>query len=67
MKTNKERSEAVVRWLSDHPLISRNALCTMVGYDVSNLGKAFDGARAIPAKHIEAFEKELSKYGYTPS
>lgn len=62
--TNKERSEAIVQFLSDHQLISRNALCTMVDYDHGNLMKAFDGARAIPAKYLDAFEAELSKYGY---
>lgn len=63
---NKERSEAIVRWLQEHPLISRNALCTLVEYDVNNLQKAFTGARAIPAKYLEAFENELKRYGYTP-
>lgn len=63
---NKHRSDNIVQWLSEHPLISRNALCTMVGYDTSNLQKAFDGARAIPAKHLDAFETELKKYGYEP-
>lgn len=58
------RSDDIVQWLSDHPLISRNALCTIVGYDVNNLRKAFDGMRPIPAKYLDAFEKELSKYGF---
>lgn len=61
---NKMRSDAIVKWLSSHILISRNALCTIVGYDTSNLMKAFDGARPIPAKWLDAFEKELSKYGF---
>lgn len=63
---NKERSEAIVRWLEAHPLISRSALAAMVGYDKDNFSKAFTGARAIPASFLNAFEAELSKYGYTP-
>lgn len=63
---NKYRGECLVQWLSDHPLISRNALCTMVGYDTNNLRKAFDGSRPIPAKYLDAFEAELKKYGYFP-
>lgn len=61
---NKERSEAIVKWLESHPLLSRNALCGIVGYDTSNLQKAFSGARAIPATYLDAFERELEKYGY---
>lgn len=61
---NKHRSESIVTWLEAHPLISRNALCAMVGYDTSNLQKAFTGARAIPATRLDAFETELQKYGY---
>lgn len=64
--TNWDRSREIVAWLSDHPLISRNALCMAVGYDTSNLLKAFDGSRAIPAKYLDAFETELAKYGYEP-
>jgi hypothetical protein len=52
--------------LSEHQLISRNALCSIVGYDTSNLNKAFNGSRPIPAKYLDAFENELKKYGYTP-
>ncbi len=36
----------------------------MVGYDTSNLDKAFSGARAIPAKYLDAFEEVLGRYGY---
>jgi hypothetical protein len=61
---NKYRSKMIAEWLLAHPLISRNALCALVGYDTSNLQKAFDGSRAIPAKHLDAFEKELEWYGY---
>ncbi len=61
---NKERGERIIEWLSTHPLISRNALCAMVGYDTSNLDKAFSGARAIPAKYLDAFEEVLGRYGY---
>jgi hypothetical protein len=63
-KTNIERSQAIIQWLSDHPLISRNALCTLVGYDTSNLLKAFNGERYIPSKYLDAFESELEKYGF---
>jgi hypothetical protein len=62
----KDRGEAIVAWLKDHPLISCNALCALVGYDTSNFMKAFDGDRAIPAKHLDAFEKELKRYGFVP-
>lgn len=62
----KERSDAILEFLSTHMLISRNALCTMVGYDVSNLQHCMDGKRAIPAKHLPEFERVLKAYGYTP-
>lgn len=62
----KERGEAIVKWLKDHSLISINALCTRVDYDTSNFMKAFDGSRAIPAKYLDAFEKELKQYGFVP-
>lgn len=65
--SNKERSDAIVQFLSDRQLISRNALCTVVGYDTNNLRKAFEGARPIPAKYLDAFEAELKKYGYSPA
>lgn len=64
MDQNKQRSDAIVKWLSDHPLISRNALCKDVGYDTANLLKAFDGVRSIPKKYLPGFEKELKKYGF---
>jgi len=63
---NKERGEAIIAWLKGHPLISINALCTRVGYDTSNFMKAFDGSRAIPAKHLDAFGAELKEYGFKP-
>lgn len=61
---NKERSEAIVKWLQVHPLISISALCTMVDYDKPNLEGAISGARPIPAKYLDAFKAELGKYGY---
>jgi hypothetical protein len=63
---NKERGERILAWLKDHPLLSISALCTKVGYDQRNLDKAFSGARAIPAKYLDAFEEELGRYGYIP-
>lgn len=63
---NKYRGEMIIQWLSDHPLLSRHALCTVIGYDASNLQKAFDASRPIPAKYLDAFESELKKYGFTP-
>lgn len=62
--TSKERSDAIIEWLSDHPLISRNALCNLVGYDVSNLNKAIEGKRSIPEKYLPLFEAELRTYGF---
>lgn len=62
---DKKKSDAIVAWLSDHPLISRNMLCQQVGYDASNLQKAIDGKRHIPRRLLEAFEKELTRYGFT--
>lgn len=61
---NRHRSDAIVQWLSEHPLISRNALCNLAGYTASDLLKCFNGARVIPKKYLSAFEKELSRYGY---
>jgi hypothetical protein len=61
---NKNRSELIVQWLLEHPLISRSALSNLVGYDPDNFLKAFTGARAIPAKYLDEFEAVLEKYGY---
>jgi len=63
---NKERGEAIIKWLEKHPLIARSALAAAVDYDKDNFAKAFTGARAIPATYLDAFEAELSKYGYIP-
>jgi hypothetical protein len=61
---NKERSEAIVKWLVEHPLLSKSALCTLVECDYKDLEKAISGAKAITGKHLDAFEAQLSKYGY---
>ncbi len=36
----------------------------MIGYDPDNFLKAFNGARSIPEKYLNAFEMELERYGY---
>lgn len=61
---NKQRSDFITTWLGSHPLISRNMLCQMTGYDVTSLHKAITGDRSIPAKHIDAIENVLKNYGY---
>lgn len=61
---NKHRSDRILEFLSTHPLISRNAFCTMAGYDVSNLHHAMEGERSIPAKHLDAMEEILAEYGF---
>lgn len=62
---DSKRSDNIIEWLADHPLISRNALCKIVGYDVSSLLKCEKKERVIPEKHLAAFERELSRYGFT--
>lgn len=65
MKTeSKSTSTEIVRWLDEHPLISRNALCEQVGYDVTSLHKAIHGDRNIPEKYHEAFRRALKPYGF---
>jgi hypothetical protein len=66
---NIERSNKITEWLKSHELISRNALCTLVGYDVSNLAKVMNGTSsyvAIPPKHLDDIERILSNYGFAP-
>ncbi len=59
-----EISVQLTRWLDEHPLISRNALCEQVGYDVSNLHKAIHGDQDIPHKYHQAFIEALKPYGF---
>lgn len=54
----------IMEWLRAHTLLSRSALCTRVGVEYKMLENALDGKSAIPAKHLDAFEKELAEYGY---
>jgi hypothetical protein len=64
---NIERSKAITDWLEQHPLISRNALCTMVDYNVSSLLKVIKGTNhyvAIPPKHLDDIENILADYGF---
>ena len=64
---NLEKSNAIIQFLREHPLISRNALCAMTGYDVSNLSKIIAGNGpyvSIPAKYLDEFERILSDYGF---
>lgn len=65
--SNAERSAAIVAFLRCHPLISRNALCKIAGYDVSNLAKIINGNGpyvAISANSIPKFEAILKQYGF---
>lgn len=64
----KARGERIVQWISDHPLISRHMLCQVVGCNNSVLHHAIKGYnhRYLAGKYHDAFEKELSKYGYVP-
>jgi hypothetical protein len=39
-------------------------LCEIIGYNVSNLHNAIEGRRNIPDKWLNAFEVELSYYGF---
>jgi hypothetical protein len=63
---NIQRSNKIVEWLKTHDLISKNALCTKVGYDVASLHKVMNGTAsyvAIPPKHLDDIEKILADYG----
>ncbi len=62
--TAKSTSDKIITWLSEHPLISRNMLCEMVGYNASDLLKCFNGHRTIPHKYHHGFETHLRNYGY---
>ena len=64
---NKQRSDVIIAWLKEHDLISKNALCTRVGYDVSSLYKVMSGTGnyvAIPPKYLDEMEAILAKYGF---
>ena len=60
----KQRSDAILKFLGSHQLISRNALCTIFGYDSGNLQRCFSGERVIPERYLLKFETELKKYGF---
>jgi hypothetical protein len=64
---NIERSQKIIEWLKNHPLISRHALCTQVGYDAASLYKIISGTGsyvAIPGKYLDEMEEILSNYGF---
>ncbi len=64
---NLERSNNIIAWLKEHDLISRNALCTKVGYDAASLYKIISGTGsyvAIPSKYLDQLEEILTDYGY---
>lgn len=64
---NITRSNKIVEWLKSHDLISRNALSTKVGYNVSSLHKVINGTGsyiAIPPKHLDQLEEILTEYGF---
>lgn len=63
-KNKPSRSDKILSWLLDHPLVSRSALCDKIGYDRGSLEQALKGGRSIPAKYLAPLEKELEKYGY---
>ncbi len=67
--THKERSNHLVNWINCHPLINIAMLAKMSGCrDMSNLSKATrrQEGRLISQSHIDAIEKNLLPYGFTP-
>ena len=67
----KNRSDRVISWLGDHPLISRNALAGQAGMRYQHLFESITGydqggggKRYIPEKYLEKMENILAEYGY---
>jgi len=63
---NRHRSDSIIEWIKTHPLISRSALCAMTEYEDLDLRKVEECKKAISAKYLDAFERELKHHGYTP-
>lgn len=66
--THKERSNRIVQWVREHPLININLLCQMAGSsDSSWFSRAINGkGRLIRRTHIDAIEEVLKAYGFEP-
>lgn len=66
--THKERSNHIVNWIKEHPLINIHMLCQMAGSpDSSFFSRAINGkGRLVSRVHIDAIEKVLKDYGFKP-
>lgn len=63
----EQRSAHLVNWVIAHPLINVHQLCKMAGSDQSgNMHRALSGERLVSRKYIDAMEKILKDYGFTP-
>lgn len=65
---HKKRSDYLVNWINSHPLINVKLLGEMAGMpNWGNLSNALNGGgRTVPPKYIDALEKVLTDYGFTP-
>lgn len=66
--THKERSNHIVQWIKEHPLININLLCQMAGAaDSSFFSRAINHkGRLVSRLHIDAIENVLAAYGFKP-
>lgn len=66
--THKERSNHLVQWIKEHPLINISMLCQMAGSnDSTYFSRAVNGkGRYVSRLYIDAIEKVLEAYGFTP-
>lgn len=61
--THKDVSATIVEFLTEHPLISVNALEVELGMPQSTIGQALGGGRDIPRKYIYELICILCNYG----
>lgn len=57
------KSDKIIKWLNDRPLIKINKLFVMAGMDSGNATRNWQ-AGVIPDRFIQPIEKQLSAYGY---
>lgn len=60
------RSQRIIAWLRENPIINRSELCRLAKYNRTALQNAFAGKQRIPFRHLDAFETILRAYGYKP-
>jgi hypothetical protein len=68
LEQHKKRSNHIVQWINEHPLINVHMLAQLAGApDSTNLGRAVNrNGRLVSKLYIDAVEEILKSYGFVP-